>query len=344
METKKCPYCGKTILAIAKTCKHCQRSVVVDTYPATETVEDRTVEPNENITVDVIINDAGRDKLGIVKLVKELRGLSLKEAKELVDDVPQLLVTNVPIDEAKIIRSQFEQQGAEIELIQSGSAILSIYDTANGGREASANNSVEYADRNNDTAPTETRINSSTSNNGNRSKALVPIIVGILVVAGAGLYFVKHFQQEPQQPIRQESQQPIRQEPQQPIQQEQIQQEQIQIIQQEQIQVEQVPIEQIQQKPQQQIQQESQQQTQPQQPVREQYQPLPEPTDATITGTYVIFREDHSTSSRKLDNFENGEQIVVLGYYITSNNDKWYKLKRKNGATGWVYSQYAKLK
>ena len=65
---------------------------------------------------DVILKSAGAAKLGVVKLVKELTGLGLKEAKELVDKVPAPLKEKVSKEEAEQLKAQLEEAGAEVEL------------------------------------------------------------------------------------------------------------------------------------------------------------------------------------------------------------------------------------
>ncbi|PID90000.1 MAG: 50S ribosomal protein L7/L12 [Bacteroidetes bacterium] len=70
----------------------------------------------EKSTFDVILTSAGGTKLQVVKLVKELVGVGLKEAKELVDGAPKPIKEGVSKEEAESIKSQFEEVGAEIEL------------------------------------------------------------------------------------------------------------------------------------------------------------------------------------------------------------------------------------
>ena len=65
---------------------------------------------------DVILKAAGGQKLAVVKLVKELTGLGLKEAKELVDGAPKPLKEGVSKDEAEALKSQLEEVGAEVEV------------------------------------------------------------------------------------------------------------------------------------------------------------------------------------------------------------------------------------
>jgi large subunit ribosomal protein L7/L12 len=70
----------------------------------------------EKSTFDVVLKAAGGAKLQIVKLVKELTGLGLKEAKELVDKAPCAVKEGVSKEEASSLKQQLEEAGAEVEL------------------------------------------------------------------------------------------------------------------------------------------------------------------------------------------------------------------------------------
>lgn len=70
----------------------------------------------EKTSFDVILKEAGGQKLAIVKLVKDLTGLGLKEAKELVDAAPKPLKEGVSKDEAEALRKALTEAGAEIEV------------------------------------------------------------------------------------------------------------------------------------------------------------------------------------------------------------------------------------
>ena len=70
----------------------------------------------EKSTFDVILKEAGGAKLAVVKLVKDLTGLGLKEAKDLVDGAPKELKTGVAKDEAEALKKQLEDAGAEVEV------------------------------------------------------------------------------------------------------------------------------------------------------------------------------------------------------------------------------------
>ena len=70
----------------------------------------------EKTEFDVVLNAAGGSKLAVVKLVKELTGLGLKEAKELVDNAPSNIKEAVSKDEAEGFKKSLEEAGAEVEL------------------------------------------------------------------------------------------------------------------------------------------------------------------------------------------------------------------------------------
>ena len=84
-------------------------AVVVAGGAAGEAVEEKT-------EFDVILKSAGASNLAIVKLVKDLTGAGLKEAKDIVDGAPAPIKTGVPKDEAEALKKQLEEAGAEVEL------------------------------------------------------------------------------------------------------------------------------------------------------------------------------------------------------------------------------------
>ena len=71
---------------------------------------------DEKSEFDVILKAAGGSKLAVVKLVKELTGLGLKEAKDIVDGAPAPIKEGVAKDEAEALKTQLEGAGAEVEL------------------------------------------------------------------------------------------------------------------------------------------------------------------------------------------------------------------------------------
>ena len=70
----------------------------------------------EKSSFNVVLKSAGANKLAIVKLVKELTGLGLKEAKDMVDAAPSAIKEGAAKDEADALKKQLEEAGAEVEL------------------------------------------------------------------------------------------------------------------------------------------------------------------------------------------------------------------------------------
>ena len=72
--------------------------------------------PAEKSTFDVILKNAGQAKLQVIKVVKELAGLSLGDAKALVDAAPKAIKEGISKEEAESIKASLEEAGAEVEL------------------------------------------------------------------------------------------------------------------------------------------------------------------------------------------------------------------------------------
>ena len=70
----------------------------------------------EKTNFDIVLKSAGASKLGVVKLVKELTGLGLKDAKDMVDGAPKAIKEGVAKDEAEAAKKRLEEAGAEVEL------------------------------------------------------------------------------------------------------------------------------------------------------------------------------------------------------------------------------------
>ncbi|MGS0749087.1 50S ribosomal protein L7/L12 [Halpernia sp. GG3] len=84
-------------------------TVVAGGGAGAEAVEEKT-------EFDVILKAAGASKLAIVKLVKDLTGAGLKEAKDMVDSAPTAIKEGIPKDAAEALKKQLEDAGAEVEL------------------------------------------------------------------------------------------------------------------------------------------------------------------------------------------------------------------------------------
>ena len=80
--------------------------------------EEYGIEPAaaEKTSFDVILKSAGQAKLQVVKVVKDITGLGLKEAKDLVDGAPKAIKEGVSKEEAEQVKSQLEEAGAEVEV------------------------------------------------------------------------------------------------------------------------------------------------------------------------------------------------------------------------------------
>ena len=70
----------------------------------------------EQTEFDVVLNGPGQKKIKVIKAVREITGLGLKEAKGLVDDAPKAVKEGVSKDEAEEIKSQLEEAGADVEI------------------------------------------------------------------------------------------------------------------------------------------------------------------------------------------------------------------------------------
>ena len=73
-------------------------------------------EEEEQTEFDVVITSAGQKKIAVIKIVRELTGLSLKDAKAVVDDAPKAVKEGVSKEEAESIKEKLEEAGAGVEL------------------------------------------------------------------------------------------------------------------------------------------------------------------------------------------------------------------------------------
>ncbi|HLX21408.1 MAG TPA: 50S ribosomal protein L7/L12 [Gaiellaceae bacterium] len=73
-------------------------------------------EAEEKTAFDVVLTNAGQQKIQVIKVVRAVTGLGLKEAKDLVDSAPKPVKEGVTQDEANTIKAQLEEAGAEVEL------------------------------------------------------------------------------------------------------------------------------------------------------------------------------------------------------------------------------------
>ena len=83
-------------------------AVAVAAAPA-EAVEEKTM-------FNIVLKDAGANKIGVIKVVREITELGLKEAKDMVDAAPQTVKESVKKEDAEAIKAKFEEAGATVEL------------------------------------------------------------------------------------------------------------------------------------------------------------------------------------------------------------------------------------
>ncbi|MDD3434679.1 MAG: 50S ribosomal protein L7/L12 [Candidatus Pacebacteria bacterium] len=86
---------------------------VIASAPQTATTN---AEAAEKDTVSVILKDGGQTKLQVIKIVKEITGLGLKEAKDLVDGAPKPIKENIPFADAEELKKKLEEAGATVEI------------------------------------------------------------------------------------------------------------------------------------------------------------------------------------------------------------------------------------
>ncbi len=91
-------------------------AVAVAAAPAAGAGDDAPAAEAVQTAFDVILKEAGGAKLAVVKLVKDLTGLGLKEAKDLVDGAPKEVKTGVTKEEAESLKKQLEEAGAVVEV------------------------------------------------------------------------------------------------------------------------------------------------------------------------------------------------------------------------------------
>jgi large subunit ribosomal protein L7/L12 len=70
----------------------------------------------EQSAFDVVLTEAGQQKIGVIKVVRAITGLGLKEAKDVVDSAPKAVKEGVPREEAESIKAQLEEAGATVEV------------------------------------------------------------------------------------------------------------------------------------------------------------------------------------------------------------------------------------
>lgn len=108
---------GMSVLDLNELVKACEEEfgvsasapVVVGAAAAVEAVEEKT-------EFDVILEGCGEKKIEVIKVVRELTGLGLKEAKDVVDNTPSKIKEGIPKDEAMAVKAKLEEKGAKVEV------------------------------------------------------------------------------------------------------------------------------------------------------------------------------------------------------------------------------------
>ncbi|AAC07728.1 50S ribosomal protein L7/L12 [Aquifex pyrophilus] len=91
-------------------------AAMVAAAPAAGAAAGAPAQAEEKTEFDVILKSPGKNKIQVIKVVREITGLGLKEAKELVDNAPKPIKEGVPKEEAEQIKKKLEEAGAEVEL------------------------------------------------------------------------------------------------------------------------------------------------------------------------------------------------------------------------------------
>lgn len=107
---------GMSILEVKELVEACETEFGVSASAPVVAVAAAADAVEEQSEFDVILANAGAKKIGVIKVVRELTGLGLKEAKDLVDNAPQAVKQGVSKDEAEAVKAKLEEAGAAVEL------------------------------------------------------------------------------------------------------------------------------------------------------------------------------------------------------------------------------------
>lgn len=106
-----------TVLELNELVKACEEEFGVSAAaPVAVAAGGPAVEVEEKTEFDVVLANAGEKKINVIKVVRELTGLGLKEAKDVVDGAPSVLKEGLPKEEAEAMKAKLEEVGAKIEL------------------------------------------------------------------------------------------------------------------------------------------------------------------------------------------------------------------------------------
>ncbi len=107
---------GMSILEVKELVEACETEFGVSASAPVVAVAAAADAVEEQTEFDVILANAGAKKIGVIKVVRELTGLGLKEAKDLVDNSPQAVKQGVSKEEAEAVKAKLEEAGAAVEL------------------------------------------------------------------------------------------------------------------------------------------------------------------------------------------------------------------------------------
>lgn len=112
---------GMTVLGLSDFVKACEDAFGVSAAPAPVAVAPGgpvpvAVEEEEKTEFDVILKEIGPKKIQVIKAVREITHLGLRESKDLVDGAPSPVVEGVPKEEAEAVKAKLEEQGAVVEI------------------------------------------------------------------------------------------------------------------------------------------------------------------------------------------------------------------------------------
>lgn len=107
---------GLSVVEVAELVKALEEKFNVSAAPVAGVAVAASADAEEKSTVSVILESAGEAKIQVIKVVKEITGLGLKEAKDLVDAAPKAIKENIASGDAETIKKQLEEAGAKVSL------------------------------------------------------------------------------------------------------------------------------------------------------------------------------------------------------------------------------------
>ena len=96
--------------------KAVEKKFGVSAAPIMVNIPKNNNQPNQKTEFDVELTEIGQNKVKVIKVVRELFGLGLREAKEVVDSAPKILKSEVPVEEAEAVKAALEAEGAKVTL------------------------------------------------------------------------------------------------------------------------------------------------------------------------------------------------------------------------------------